>query len=70
MWAMPDMMSKMMEEKIVRQTEQIQLGSPTAVTLHALHYHKVDVMELHKKNIKKNCYNRDLINLPIVNNPN
>ena len=74
MWAMPDMMSLMMKEKIAHCQSGANTSwvpSPTAATLHALHYHKVDVMELHKKNIKKRAVTiDDLIDLPIINNPN
>ncbi len=74
MWAMPDIMSKMMKEKIVHCQSGANTSwvpSPTAATLHALHYHKVDVMDLHKKNTKKrNVSIDDLIDLPIINNPN
>ena len=74
MWAMPDMMSKMMEEKIVHcesGANTAWVPSPTAATLHALHYHKVDVMNLHKKNIdEENVSIDDLIDIPIIDNPN
>ena len=74
MWAMPDMMSKMMEEKIVHcqsGANTAWVPSPTAATLHALHYHKVDVKEINKKNFKKRSVTIDnLIDLPIIDNPN
>ena len=74
MWAMPDMMSKMMEEKIVHcesGANTAWVPSPTAATLHALHYHKVDVMSVHKKIIgEKSVTIDDLIDIPIIDNPN
>ena len=73
MWAMPDKMKEMMKEKINHLKAGANCAwvpSPTAASLHALHYHQINIFDEQQK-IKKRekAKLNDLLNIPIAAKP-
>ncbi|MDA9643937.1 malate synthase G, partial [Candidatus Pelagibacter sp.] len=74
MWAMPDKMRDMMEQKnnhLKAGANCAWVPSPTAAALHALHYHEINIFNEQKKILSRDKAKLDnLLTIPVIDRPN